>query len=142
MDLRLGSATRLIFGLLLVACSENRPPGASARGIGPLAGRMLSDRAADWITLHVPGAAIHLRRGGAAEADGRVITESVSAVRHELLALLGGPQSSHATLRADLFFVDSRDDTQRLAGRPLVGFIQQGEPTGVCGRQMPGAPAR
>ena len=27
--------------------------------------------------------------------------------------------------------MNSRDDTQRLTGRPLVGFIQQGEPTGV-----------
>ena len=66
MDLRLRSATRLIFGLLLVACSENRPPGESARGIGPLAERMLSDRAADWLTFDVPGAAIHVRRGGLA----------------------------------------------------------------------------
>ena len=127
MDLRLRSVTGLILGLLLVACSENRPPGASARGIGPLAERMLSDRAADWLTLDVPGAAIHVRRGGATEADRRAIAESVSAV----LTLLGGLQSSAATLRADLFFVNSRDDTQRLAGRPLVGFVQEGEPTGV-----------
>jgi len=131
MDLRLRSATRLIFSLLLVACSENRPPEESARGIGCLAERMLSDRAADWLTLDIPGAAIHVRRGGAAEADRRAIAESVSAVRHELLTRLGGPQSTDTTLKADLFFVNSRDDTQRLVGRPLVGFIQQGEPTGV-----------
>ena len=102
MDLRLRSATRLIFGLLLVACSDNRPPGESARGIGPLAERMLSDRAADWLTFDVPGAAIHVRRGGAAEADRRAIAECLSAARHELLTLLGGPQSSDTTLRADL----------------------------------------
>jgi hypothetical protein len=30
-----------------------------------------------------------------------------------------------------LFFLNSRDEMRRLAGRPLSGFIQQGEPTGV-----------
>jgi len=130
MDLRFRSATTLTLSLLLVACSDRRPP-ESAGGIGPLAERMLSDRAADWLTTDVPGAYIHLRQGSAAEADRREIVESVSAVRHELLALLEGPQSSDAALGAHLFFVNSRDDTQRLAGRPLVGFIQQGEPTGV-----------
>jgi hypothetical protein len=129
MNLRFRSATSLILSLLLVACSNRRPPGESARGIGPLAERILSDRAADWVTIDVPG--VDMRRGSDAEADGRAISGSVSAARHELLALLGGPQSSEATFRAHLFFVNSRDDTQRLAGRPLIGFIQQGEPTGV-----------
>jgi len=131
MDLGFRSARTLILGLLLLACSDRRPPAELARGIGPLAERMLSDRAADWLTIDVPGVYIHVRRESAAEADGRAIAESVSAVRHELLALLGGPPSSDAALRVHLFFVNSRDDTQRLAGRPLVGFIQQGEPTGV-----------
>ena len=92
---------------------------------------MLSDRTADWLTIDVPGAYIHVRQGSAAEADRQDIVESVSAVRRELLALLEGPQSSDAAFRAHLFFVNSRDDTQRLAGHPLVGFIQQGEPTGI-----------
>jgi len=131
MDLRFRSATTLILSLVLVACSDRRLPGESARGIGPLAGRMLSDRAADWLTIDVPGVYIHVRRGSAAEADGQAISGSVSAVRQELFALLRGPESSDAAIQAHFFFVDSRDDTQRLTGRPLVGFIQQGEPTGV-----------
>jgi len=84
MDLRFRSATTLILGLLLVACSDRRPPGEAARGIGPLAERMLSDRAADWLTIDVPGVFIHVRQGSAAEADRRAIVESVSAVRHEV----------------------------------------------------------
>ena len=56
MDRRFRSATTLILSLLLVACSDRRLPGESARGIGFLAGRMLSDRAADWLTIDVPPA--------------------------------------------------------------------------------------
>jgi hypothetical protein len=48
-----------------------------------------------------------------------------------LLALLGISAANDTARRANLFFLNSRDEMRRVAGRPLVGFIQQGEPTGV-----------
>jgi hypothetical protein len=59
------------------------------------------------------------------------IAESVTVIRRDLLALLRIPVAKDTERQADLFFVNSRDDMRRLAGRPLAGFIQQGEPTGV-----------
>lgn len=125
------TATLIITGLLLAACSERQMPTESVRGIGKLAARLLADGANDWFTVEVPGVHIHLRRGSAAETDRRAIAESVSAVRRELLAMLGGTESQDLDPTAHLFFVNARDDTQRLTGRPVAGFIQQDEPTGV-----------
>jgi hypothetical protein len=55
----------------------------------------------------------------------------VAVIRRELLALFGMSAVSDTARRANLFFLNSRDEMRRLAGRPLSGFIQQGEPTGV-----------
>jgi hypothetical protein len=92
---------------------------------------MLADRAAKWLTVGIPGVRIHMRRGSAAEADTSRIKEAVSTMRSELLALLGAVPSDVTVPAADLFFVGSREDTQRLAGRPIIGFAQQDEPTVV-----------
>jgi hypothetical protein len=103
------------------------PPGQA----GPLASRLLADRAGDWITVDVPGLRIHARRGSAAAADARVIAQSASARRREVLAMLGAPESYGLTSPANLFFVNSRDDMHTLTGRPLMGFVQPDEPTGA-----------
>jgi hypothetical protein len=92
---------------------------------------MLADRAADWRTIEIPGARIHVRRGSAADTDADAIGESVTVVRRDLLGLLGGSQPHDSAPTADLFFVNSRDDTQRLMGHPVAGFVKPDEPTGV-----------
>ncbi|HSE43845.1 MAG TPA: hypothetical protein VLA89_00795, partial [Gemmatimonadales bacterium] len=81
--------------------------------------------------ISVPGARLHLARGGTAEGDAAAVAESVTVIRRDLLALLGISAANDTARRANLFFLNSRDEMRRLAGRPLAGFIQQGEPTGV-----------
>lgn len=122
---------RLAVGLLLCACAEARVPGHSAREVGPLAQRLLADGAANWRTITVPGVRLHLAHGGTADREAAAIAESVAVIRRDLLALLGASPANAAAPPAHLFFLNSRDAMRRLTGRPLVGFIQQGEPTGV-----------
>jgi len=105
--------------------------GQSTNEAGTVARRLLADSAADWYTVSVPGARLHLARGGAPERDAAAIAESVTVIRRDLLALLGMSAANDTARRANLFFLNSRDEMRRLAGRPLAGFIQQGEPTGV-----------
>jgi hypothetical protein len=117
-------------GFLVIACSGPSLPAQSSRESGPMAGRMLTDHAGDWRTIEVTGADIHVRRGSAADRDAHAIGEAVTAARREALALLGGSRSG-GTVRAQLFFLNARDDMQRMTGRPLMGFVQEDEPTGV-----------
>ena len=117
-------------GVLLWALAGGCSRGQSTDEGGPIARRMLADHATNWRTIFVPGARLHFARGGTAEQDAAAVTESVTVIRRDLLALLALAASDTAR-RADLFFLNSRDEMRRLAGRPLAGFIQQGEPTGV-----------
>jgi hypothetical protein len=120
----------MAIGLLLCAVAEGCAHGQTNDDGGPVARRLLADSAADWRTVSVPGTRLHLARGGAADRDAAAVAESVTAIRRDLLTLLSMP-AAHEAARADLFFLNSRDEMRRLAGRPLAGFIQQGEPTGV-----------
>jgi hypothetical protein len=103
------------------------PPGQA----GPLASRLLADRVGDWITVDAPGLRIHARRGSAAAADTRGVAELASAARRDVLARLGVPESHGLASPANVFFVNSREDTHKLTGQPLIGFALPDEPTVV-----------
>lgn len=118
-------------GLLLCAFTGSCGREQSSHEAGPLARRLLADGAADWRTVVVPGARLHLARGGTAERDAAGIVDSVTVIRRDVLALLGASAANDTARRANLFVLNSREEMRRLVGRPLAGFIQQGEPTGV-----------
>ena len=121
------------FGLVLFLCtlSSACARGQAADEPGTVARRLLTDTAARWRTVGIPGARLHFALGGAADRAAAAVADSVTAIRRDLLALLGMPANTDTAPLADIFFVNSRDDMRRLTGRPLAGFIQQGEPTGV-----------
>ena len=129
----LSSATVRSFaiGLVLCALTGSCARDQSTAEDGPLARRLLADDASEWRTISVPGARVHLARGSAADRDAAAVAESVAVIRRTLLALLGIPAANDAARPANLFFLSSRDEMRRLVGRPLAGFIQQGEATGV-----------
>lgn len=118
-------------GLFLFAFIGGCALGQSTNEAGPVARRMLADSAAAWRTVSVPGARLHFARGGTADREATAIVDSVTVIRRDLIALLGPTVANDTARQADLFFLNSRDEMRRLAGRPLAGFIQQGEPTGV-----------
>lgn len=122
-----GTAIPLLLCAMAVSCAQGQP----GHDGGPVARRLLADTAADWRTVSVPGARLHFARGGAADGTAVAVAESVTVIRRALLALLAMPAADDTARRANLFFLDSRDEMRRIAGRPLAGFIQQGEPTGV-----------
>jgi hypothetical protein len=117
----------LLLCALIGSCAREQ----STHEAGTVARRLLADSATDWRTISIPGARLHLARGGTSDRHAAAIAESVTVIRRDLLALLGMSAVNDTARRADLFFVNSRDEMRRVAGRPLAGFIQQGEPTGV-----------
>jgi hypothetical protein len=122
---------KLATGILLLAAAGGCAHEPSTEDGGPLARRLLADSTAHWRTVSVPGARLHLTRGGAAGLDAAAAAETVTAIRRDMLMLLSSHGGHEAARAADLFFLNSREEMRRLAGRPLAGFIQQGEPTGV-----------
>lgn len=116
--------------VLLCVSAGSCARGRSADESGPLARRLLSERSEHWRTISVPGARLHFARDGSAGTEATAVAESVTVIRRELLALLHVSASDTAQ-RADLFFLSSRDDMRRLVGRPIAGFVQEREPTGV-----------
>lgn len=120
-------AISLLSCAVMASCAREQSPHEG----GTVARRLLADNATDWHTISVPGARLHLARGGTADRNAAAIAESVTVIRSDLLALLGRSAVDDTARRADLFFLNSRNDMRRMTGRPLAGFIQQGEPTGV-----------
>lgn len=119
---------RLTVGAILVCCHVT-PGRAQAAAADPLAAHLLSTAGVQWRSAEGPHLTVHVVAGGEAEADIQAITDTVTAIRRALLAQLGilRPDST----RAHVFFVNSRDAMRHLTGRPLMGFVQRGEPTGV-----------
>jgi len=92
---------------------------------------MLHHHSPGWRTTEIPGVIIHLQPGSAAEHAARAIAESVTVARREVVGLLEGSGLDDDAPRARLFFLNSREEMQRMTGRPLMGFVQDGEPTGA-----------
>jgi hypothetical protein len=58
------------------------------------------------------------------------LADAIIAAQSHVLAALDEPViAPNDTTRAALFLLASRDDMQRISGRPLAGFVQPGEPT-------------
>jgi len=122
----------LVCGLVLAlsAGAAERPNAASAEpSRGPVAQKLLSQQGFAWHQTDVPGARIYTVAGAKDDAEIRAIASQFADLRDEIVAVVGAPPAD-APL-ADLFFLSSRDEMTRLAGRPLAGFVQPGEPTGV-----------
>jgi hypothetical protein len=129
----------LLVSWLFVACARTQSGPSPS---GPVARRAFAASGFGWRVFELPdrGIRLYLQRGTAAEADADVVADSVKRVQAEVLMMLGEPlhtprQSNSAVPNASgvedaaLFFVGSRDDMRRLAGRPLAGFVQRGEAT-------------
>lgn len=132
MGFHLAAAPRIVglaglLGAFTGSCARGRPLDAG----GPLARRLLTDTTVDWHRLAIPGARLYLARGGSADRAATAVAESVAVIRREMSALLGLAVADDTARPADLFFLSTREEMRRLAGRPLAGFIQQGERTGV-----------
>jgi hypothetical protein len=78
------------------------------------------------VDLPSHGLRLYIQRGTDADANSRPLTDSLLQAQAHVLALLEEPPGNDF---AELFILGSRADMQRLAGRPLAGFVQQGEAT-------------
>lgn len=110
--------------LAIVGCRERSPGAASVS----LAARLLADSVTRWHDTTIVGTRLHFARGSAADSQATAVAESVTVIRRELRKRLGATSDSQT---ADLFFLGTRDEMRRLSQRPLAGFVQQAEPTGV-----------
>lgn len=129
----------MLVSWLIVACARTQnSPGPS----GPAARRAFATTGFAWRVVELPerGVRLYLQGGTAADVNADIVIDSVKRAQTEVLAMLGellltpgqsdGAVSTASGLGdADLFFVGSRDDMRRLAGRPLAGFVQRGEAT-------------
>jgi hypothetical protein len=106
-------------------------PGEPSVTPGPLARALLADPTTQWRTVERPNVSIHLLTGTQADTDAIAIADSVVAIRNDLLRHLEISIQTDSAAPADIFFVDGRETMQRIAGRPLMGFVQHDEPTGV-----------
>ena len=127
---------RLIFlssVIIVPGCAADQSAANRTRAGRPVApgvaARELLDRPGfAWQTLDGPNARIHTPRGAAVSRDAATLADSAERARQAALAILGESDRVDEP-KLELFFVDSRDDMQRLVGRPLGGFAQPGELT-------------
>ena len=109
------------------------------RPAGPVAARLYETSGFTWRVVDLPenGLRLYIQQGTDADADPRTVSDSVLGAQADVLALLeeplvtagSSPQDSAEQGYAVIFIVGSRADMQRLAGSPIAGFVQQGEPT-------------
>lgn len=121
----------LLCGLALALSACTEPPDAAfaAPSHGPVAQKLLSQQGLVWHETDVRGARIYVIEGAKDDEEIRAIASDFASVRLEIFAVVGTPPAGSSP--ADLFFLSSREEMKRLAGRPLAGFVQPGEPTGV-----------
>lgn len=121
----------LLCGLALglSACTEPFDAASAEPSHGPVAQKLLSQEGIVWHKTDVPGARIYVIEGAKGDEEIRALASDFASLRLEIFAVVGTPPAGSSP--ADLFFLNSRDEMKRLAGRPLAGFVQRGEPTGV-----------
>jgi hypothetical protein len=90
---------------------------------------MLADSASNWHTDTLPGVYLHARRDAASPAAMKVIGDSIRVIRKEVLEFLSATDDERTP--AHLFLMGSREAMQQRTGRPLSGFVQRNEKTGV-----------
>jgi hypothetical protein len=120
---------KLLAGVIALACVRAAP---APRPTSPVAARVFDAPGFTWrvIELQNIGLRLYIQRGTAADADPRPLTDSLLRARMDVLALLDEPWSADTVL-ATVFILGSRADMQGLTGRPLAGFVQQGEATAL-----------
>ena len=121
----------LTAAILLALCSVGHLTAQTDGPGGPLAARLLSTRSAEWRSVARPHLILHVLKGTSADMDAQAIADSVATIRRELLRRLDLSASGDSIRPAHVFFVDSREAMRQLTGRPLMGFVQSGELTGV-----------
>ena len=127
---------QLLVSVVALACTSADP---TPRPTSPVAAQMFDAPGFSWRVVELPshGLRLYIQRGTDADANTRALTDSVLRAQAHVLALLGeslvAPQSSphepSGPVTAALFILGSRADMERLAGRPLAGFVQQDEAT-------------
>ena len=126
----------------LLACVAFACGSPQVGSLGPTARRVLEAPGFSWriVSLNDRGIQLFLQKGSAADTDAAIVADSVKRAQADVLAMLGEPlrparsggdRTIDTLQNAALFFVGSRGDMRRLAGRPLAGFVQPGEPTAV-----------
>ena len=128
-----------IQGLVCVATLACGGPEPGPRPAGPVAAQLYDAPGFTWRVVELPknGLRLYIQRGTDADSDPRTLADSVLGAQADVLALLEEPlvapgasrQDSAEQVYAAVFIVGSRADMQRLAGRPIAGFVQQGEPS-------------
>ena len=123
-------ASMLAIALVAGACTrvervEMATPIATS---GPAARELLARPGFTWQTVTTPIARIHTERGSKVQGIVPALLDSIDDARLVALRTLREPEiDSEAKL--ELFLVDTREDMQRLMGRPIGGFAQPGELT-------------
>jgi hypothetical protein len=122
MRIGIGALVALVVAL---GCDRPRQVESSGAPIGSLAQRVRASGDFNWREVALPdlGLRVYLQR----ETESTGVVDSVRRAQEDVLAMLEEPKS--APREAAVFVLASRADMQRLAGRPLAGFVQPGEPT-------------
>lgn len=96
---------------------------------GPAARELLAAPGFRWRTIESEHLRVHTPVGSDVAAHAKALAESAEVARADALRLLGEPLDRAGEPKAELFFVDSREDMQRLVRQPIGGFAQPGELT-------------
>jgi len=104
----------LLFLLALAGCQA----GPEAVDEGPNVRRILRDDRFDWVTVEADGFRIHFPSGSFAESQERLLPGRAEEARRTVLSRLAAEYAEPV----DLFYLDSREDMERLTGRPVTGF--------------------
>jgi hypothetical protein len=127
----------LVLFLFLICSCESPRVGSVPRPIqstpigstGPLARRFLATSGFTWHSFESPHARLHLAGEMALDRVSQ-LADSVEQARRIALALLD-EQSIGDEPPLELFFVETRTDMQRLAGRPAAGSAFPNELTAI-----------
>lgn len=115
---------------LATACRrvERSEIATPIRTSGPAARELLARPGFAWRTLTTPIARIHVVEGSAVQRILPELADSIADARKIALLTLREPEIDSEP-KLELFLVDTREDMQRLMGRPIGGFAQPGELT-------------
>ena len=127
---------QLLVSVVGLACAGAEP---TPRPTSPVAARVFDTPGFNGRVVDLPnhGLRLYIQRGTDADADPRALTDSLLRAQSHVLALLAEPLAMPRPLPQDsarlgsavIFVLGSRADMQHLTGRPLAGFVQQGEAT-------------
>jgi hypothetical protein len=129
---KLLSISVLLLGGGALACGRGEPARSAISApigtTGAAARELLARPGFAWRLVDAPHARLHVVDGSKVQGLAAALTDSIEAARSAALRTLGEAElPNEAPL--ELFLVDTREDMQRLMGRPIAGFAQPGELT-------------